>query len=84
MHDALPLSGYQDVMKQHGYEPDTSDLDTFIKWVETRCEPMDTKFQAEVLAKPIPRKQRKRKPAKNGTQSSERPNKRVKMFCMFH
>ena len=84
LHDALPLSGYQDVMKQHGYEPDTSDLDTFIKWVETRCEPMDKKFQAEVLAKPIPRKQGKRKSAKNGKQSGERPNKRAKMFCMFH
>ena len=60
LHDALPKTGYQNVMQQHDYDPTQDTFHNFVQWIERRCEPFDNREPRNKpdgpMDKPIPKK----------------------------
>ena len=92
LHDALPKSGYQNVMQQHDYDPTQDTFHNFITWVERRCEPFDDREprnkQDGNLDKPIPKKKHTNKRKNDGNnqpnKGGEPAAKKGRKFCIHH
>ena len=92
LHDALPKTGYQNVMQQHDYDPTLDTFHNFVQWVERRCEPFDDREPRNKKDGPMNQPIPKKKPTKrkhdgndgNNPPNGERAAKKGRKYCMHH
>ena len=90
LHDALPKTGYQNVMQQHDYNPTQDTFHNFVQWIERRCEPFDNREprngKDSPMDKPIPKKKanKRKHDGNNPPGNGESAAKKGRKFCIHH